>query len=307
MTISLPRSLTLAAMTVVGMASGGCGDVNRALEDVHEARHLAADLLVQFTKAADASNLAVMANTDAASMAFAKEVETRTATVQKDVDALKPVLEKLDFAEESRLLADFQARFDEYRKLDRSVLALAVENTNLKAQQLSYGASREAADAVTSALAGIEPSGDSKEGWHVKALAFDVMARTREIEALQAPHIAAPDDPTMTSLETRMSATETAARASLKTLFGLVHPASRAKVTAASAALDRLVDLNQQIIELSRRNTNVRSLALSLTEKRPLVAACEQQLHALQAALAKRGFGSPARFPRPGSPSGNAP
>jgi hypothetical protein len=307
MTISLARSLTLAAMTVVGMASGGCGDLNRALEDVHEARHLAADMLVQFTKAADASNLAVMANTDAASLAFAKEVETRTATVQKDVDTLKPVLEKLDFAEESRLLADFQARFDEYRKLDRSVLDLAVENTNLKAQQLSYGAALSAADALGRALEGLEPSSGSNEGWRVKALSAAVMARAREIEALQAPHIAAPDDGTMTTLEKRMTAAEQSARAALKDLSTVVRPASKPGLATATTALDQLMDANRQILHLSRQNTNVRSLALALTEKRAAVAACEDRLHALQAALAKRGFGSPARFPRAGSPSGNAP
>ncbi len=295
MTTSIRRSFTLAALTVVAMAIGGCGDVNRALEEVYEARHLAADLLVQFTKAADASNLAVMADTDAASTAFAKDAATRTATVQKDAEALKAILEKLSFAEESRLLADFQARFEEYRKFDRTVLDLAVENTNLKAQQLSYGASRHAADALTSALEGIEPSGDSKEGWHVKALASAAVARTREIEALQAAHIGAPDDPTMTDLEKHMSGAETSARESLRALAAVVRPASKAKLSSASAALDRLVDLNRQIIALSRRNTNVRSLALALTEKRPLIAACEQQLHALQAALAKRGIAGPRR------------
>ena len=48
----------------------GC-DVNSALERVSEAQHLSADLLIQFTKAADAANRAVMADTDEASVEFA--------------------------------------------------------------------------------------------------------------------------------------------------------------------------------------------------------------------------------------------
>jgi hypothetical protein len=48
--------------------------------------------------------------------------------------------------------------------------------------------------------------------------------------------------------------------------------------------------VNAQIIALSRRNTNVRSLALSLNQKRPLTTACEETLHALQDALAKHGY-----------------
>ena len=46
------------------------------------------------------------------------------------------------------------ARFDEYRRLDDEILPLAVENTNLKAQRLSFGPAREAADAFRASLDG---------------------------------------------------------------------------------------------------------------------------------------------------------
>ena len=49
------------------------------------------------------------------------------------------------------------------------------------------------------------------------------------------------------------------------------------------------MDLNSQIIALSRRNTNVRSLALSLDQKRTIIVACEDDLRALHDALARRG------------------
>jgi hypothetical protein len=274
---------------LIAISAAGC-NVNRALEQVHEARQLSSDLSVQFTKAADASNLAVMSDTDAASTAFVKEAENRSAAVQKDVDALQPVLDRLGYSEESRLLGEFRSRFDEYRRLDRTILDLAVENSNFKAQALASGTAREAADAVSRVLEGLEPSSDSREGWHVKALAANVDARVHEIEALQAHHIVTPDDETMSSLEKRMSAAEASARHSIKRLYAAVRPASQAQVTTAGGALDRLVATNRQIIELSRRNTNLRSVALSLTEKRPVVAACEDRLHALQGALAKRGF-----------------
>jgi hypothetical protein len=50
------------------------------------------------------------------------------------------------------------------------------------------------------------------------------------------------------------------------------------------------LDLNAQVIALSRRNTNVRSVMLSLDEKRKITVSCEESLHALQNALAKRGY-----------------
>jgi len=80
------------------------------------------------------------------------------------------------------------------------------------------------------------------------------------------------------------------ARDALRKLAGLLPPASRPQLAAATAALDRFDDLNTQIIALSRRNTNVRSLALSLGRKRVVTERCEESLHAIQDALVKRSF-----------------
>jgi hypothetical protein len=112
----------------------------------------------------------------------------------------------------------------------------------------------------------------------------------REIQVLQAPHIAEADDAVMTRMEKEMAASEKSARAALATLATLVEPASRTHLAAATAALDKFIGLNAQILALSRRNTNVRSLALSLNQKPALLAACEDPLHRLQDALAKRAY-----------------
>ena len=87
-----------------------------ALEQLTQARTLAADLLVQFTKAGDAANRSVMADTDDASVAFAREAEQATQAVQKDSEALKPMLMDLRYSNETRLLDEFDGRFAEYRE-----------------------------------------------------------------------------------------------------------------------------------------------------------------------------------------------
>jgi hypothetical protein len=124
----------------------------------------------------------------------------------------------------------------------------------------------------------------------VKALTATAIAAVRDIQVLQAPHIADPDDAAMTGFETRMSASEAAARRALEALRPVVDPRSKGSLAAASASLDQFMDLNRQIVGLSRRNTNVRSLALSLEQKRKLVDPCEQSLRALQDALGKHGY-----------------
>jgi hypothetical protein len=283
-----PGRCRVAAIAIIAMTAIGC-DVNAALEQLVEARRHAAELLVQFTKAADAANRAVMADTDEASVSFARESEEATQAVQTEIDRLRPILQGLRFSEEIRLLDAFVARFAEYHRLDRQMLDLAVENTNLKAQRLAFGPAQEAADQFRDSLEAVAPASPAN-AWRIEALVAKAVLTVREIQVLQAPHIADADEAVMTRMEKSMAASEESARTALKTLAGLIQPASRPRHAAAAAALDRFMDLNAQIIALSRRNTNVRSLALSLNQKRPLTAACEESLRALQEALAKRGF-----------------
>ena len=285
--MNVPRRF-VAVVMLVATATGCSNTPDPALQRLMESRRLAADLVVQFTKAADAANRAVMADTDEASTTFAREAEQAAQAVQSGMDALRPVLQSLGYTDESRLLSEFAGRFSEYRALDRSILDLAVENTNLKAQRLSFGAAQQAADAFRDALEGARPAAPAD--WRTEALVATAVGQVREIQVLQAPHIAEADDAAMTRIEERMAASEAAARRALRALAALVPLAARPRLAAATAALDQFMALNREIVALSRRNTNVRSLALSLGQKRMLTAACEDTLGALQNALAKRGF-----------------
>jgi hypothetical protein len=279
----------LGLAAAAALAAAGCGDVNAALEKVSEARQLAADLQVRFTKTSDAANRAVMADTDAASVEFAQEARQAAEAVQKDIAELRPKLESLSFADEVRLLNEFANKFAEYRTLDQRILDLAVENTNLKAQQLAFGPALDAADAFRDALKAAT-AGAGQDASRAQAIAQTAVTTVREIQVLQAPHIADADEGVMTRMEKAMATSESSARRALDQLRTLLPPSSQGQLRTATAALDKFMDLNAQIITLSRKNTNVRSLALSLDEKRKLTTACEASLQALQAALAKRGF-----------------
>jgi hypothetical protein len=286
----LEPCLRIAVLIGLSAAVGCISSPTTTLEQLMEARRLAADLTLRFTKAADAANRAVMGNTDEVSVAFARDAEQATQAVQNDADALRPILLSLGYSNETALLEEFARRFAEYRTLDGSILELAVENTNLKAQRLSFGPAQEAADAFQAALGAVAPVDAEEDTWRTRALVATAVAAVREIQALQAPHIAEPDEAPMTRLEKRMDTSQGTARSALETLATVVRPESRPQLAAATAALDRFAGLNAEIIALSRRNTNVRSLALSLGQKRTLTAACEESLGALQEALAKRGF-----------------
>jgi hypothetical protein len=246
-----------------------------------EARVLAGEVRVRFGKAVDASNRVVMTEDELTSAEFSRESRAETDSTEVELARLGDLLRGLDYASELQLLGAAQRAFSRYRTLDREILELAAENTNIKAQRLSFGPGHAAANALRDALSPI-----AKTDCPAHSLALRAIASVREIEALQAPHIAASQDDAMTLLERAIGAAETSARAALQELSKL----GVSVAPAADAAFKRFLEIDRQIVSLSRRNSNVRSLELSLGEKRQLTAACEQNLSALVAALAERSF-----------------
>lgn len=289
------RTRAAVALCMAAIADGaapGCvKEPLLVLTQQVEARRLVSNLRVQFSKAADAANRAVMADTDEASNAAAREAEQATPAVQRDVEALQPILNALAYPDELRHLEAFKARFAEYRALDGEILPLAVENTNIKAQRLSFGPAREAAEAFRDSLeAAARSDMTSKNSCCVESLVATARAAVLEIQVIQARHIAESDDAAMSRMEAEMTAAEAAARNALERLKGVLPSAAGPQLATAAAALDRFKTINSELVTLSRRNSNVRSLALSLGRKRTVTAACDDVLQALEDALAKHEF-----------------
>ena len=140
-------------------------------------------------------------SSDDVAAAAAREAEQAKLAVQKDVEALQAILTELDYTKETGLLQTFEPRFEEYRKLDRQILDLVVEQTNLRAQRLAFGPVTEAADIMRAALDTLAPAA-AGNAWQVKALAATTVASVREIQAIQGPHIADTDDAAMDEKET---------------------------------------------------------------------------------------------------------
>jgi hypothetical protein len=282
-TIILRTSACLLA--VVAAACTGTAVLTQRVE----ARRLAAEIRVQFAKASDAANRAVMSDTDEGSAAAAQEAEAAAQAVLRDVNLLHPILQSLGYPDEIRALDAFTDRFAEFRTLDGEILPLAVENTNLKAQRLSFGPARDASRSFREALDAAAKSAALPNRIRAEALASQAGAAMLEIQVIEARHIAEPDDAAMTQMEAEMSTLETTLRDKLGALTAIV-PGDGPHLRAADSALERFKGHHAEIIGLSRRNTNVRSLALSLGRKRIVTAACDDHLRALVEALAKHEF-----------------
>jgi hypothetical protein len=230
-----------------------------------------------------------MADTDEASEAAAREAETAVQAVQQDIDRLQPILRSLGYAADLQDLETFTMRFAEYRALDKEILPLAVENTNLKAERLSFGPAAEAAGAFRSALDAAAKSAPSKDSDESALVARAVIALL-EMQVVQPRHIAESSEAAMSKMEAQMSASETTVQNALDALGKRLLSSAGPQLAAAKSAFDRFRTMNAEIVRLSRRNTNVRSLALSLGRKRTVTAECDDQLRALDEALSKHEF-----------------
>lgn len=288
--IAALRIFPTVALALI-LATLGCRNApDPAFTQLAEARLLADELRVQLAKASNASDRAVMADTDEESVTFAHEADQAAGSIESKSAALATRLQSLGYASELHALQEFTDHFGAYRKLDHDVLELAVQNTNLKAQRLSFGPVRETADGFRDALQAAAGLALAKDRCRVDALVARAELAVREIQILQAPHIAEPDELAMTKIEKEMAERLGSAREALKSLGAGASAAMAQQLDGASASLARFDKLSAELVALSRRNSNVRSLALALRRAPQLVAACDGSLAILQEALAKEGF-----------------
>ena len=283
----MKRILLTAALVL----AAGCDRAPKAaLIQVGEAQELAADLRVQLHRSAGSVQQAIMADTDESSSAFVSDARESGATLDADLARIEPIVSQIGSPDEVRLVQDAKSARDRLREIDRTLLELASENTNAKAQRLAFGPAREAADGLRSHLDGAVRAARPAQALRAQLLATRVQLGVREIQALQAPHIAEADDAAMTALEQQMAASEASARAALAELTQLLGSAGQAELEAAREQLDRFAQTQRELVELSRANSDVRSLAVALGDRRTLTATCDAALTALQQELAKHGL-----------------
>ncbi len=74
-------------------------------------------------------------------------------------------------------------------------------------------------------------------------------------------------------------------RKDLEGLVSLLKPGGSPDIETAESRYAKFSGIKTQIIRLSRENTNVRSLAISLNQKRKVMLMCQDALAALEQAI----------------------
>jgi hypothetical protein len=237
---------------------------------------------LSLASASEAEKSSVMAVTDGESQAFADQARAATAEVEQDRGELERLLGKGGTREEKERLSTFSKEFTEFQAIDRDLLALAVKNTNLKAYALAFGPAAQAISEMDAALDRVAAKSAATPGI---LLAFRARIAALRIQALLAPHIAEETDQKMDELESRMEEDDHEVRRDLDALAALPGFSGDPDCTAAASSYSRFGELRARILALSRENTNVRSLSISLDRKRTVMLLCQAALDALQQSI----------------------
>ena len=234
--------------------------------------------------ASEAEKSAVMATTDQDSQTFAEQSRAASAVVEQRRDELAKLLETGGTREERELLFQFSQALTECQHIDRELLDLAVKNTNLKAYSLAFGPAADALAGMDGALSCIlreSATSIAPATKQVMLLAAGAQSGTWRIQALLPPHIFEESDQRMDELEARMANEDQKVHSDLKGLSALLGSGNLDLETAMSG-YDRFTELKTRILELSRQNTNVRSLFISLNQKRKVLQTGQDALAALE-------------------------
>ncbi len=247
---------------------------------------LVARMRLALTTASEAEKSAVLAITDQDSTNFVGQARAATAEVIQESKELETLLAAGGAKGEADLLVQFSKLFADFQRIDSDLLDLAVKNTNIKAYGLAFGPAADALKEMDTALSKlVAKSADSPEAGKVAPFAFGAQAAALRIQALLAPHIAEESDKKMDELEAQMTKEDQQVRKDLDGLAALGKIHGDADLAAAVADYARFSEVRGRILALSRENTNVRSLAISLGQKRKVLFLCQDALSALQQAI----------------------
>jgi hypothetical protein len=277
--------ITLLVMLLILHFRGGQGPAEQLALQAKRV-DLVDRMRLALAEASEAEKSAVLAVTDRDSQTYADQARTATARVEQARAEMAKLLQTGGTPAETGALDQFAAGFAEFQRIDRELLTLAVENTNLKAYSLAYGPAAEAIKDMDGALARlVAKSQAATQALNIILPACGAQAAALRIQALLPPHIAEESDAKMDELEAAMTKEDQLVRQDLDSLAAVPGLKDDPDLAAAASSYARFSALRKQILVLSRQNTNVRSLAISLDQKRKVMFACQDALAALKQAL----------------------
>jgi len=259
--------------------------------NIVEKKRIIAEMRVQLHQSVEMEKNAVMAPTDEQARDFADQSRSASRTVEQNLKQLNTFIEAVPLQDEQKLVAEFTTCWSEFDKLDQTILEFAVQNTNYKATALSRERGGQTLQQFEQALEQMQQlyAGTPAES-RAAALSGRAMIAALKMYTLHSPHIAEASDEKMNHIEAQMNGEEQVVMQALDELAGMVDETHREAVLQAKTAFADFKEATAAVIHLSRQNSNIKSLELSLGRKRIITAQCDEILTAYQNLVGSRTF-----------------
>ena len=259
-----------------------------------EARSIKSDLVskmrINLLEANAAEKNAVLAITDEESEAFATQARQAANKVEKNRNEIESIIHQDESQRETELLKEFNICWSQYRKLDETILNLAVQNTNLKAQKISSTQCAQEIQNFEESLNRLIQQGNKNNQCNEAVIsAHEALTASFKIYALHRPHIEEADDKQMDKLEESIKSYDESAKKALNNLRSMNALRDNPELKNAETAYDRFMKLTNEVLRLSRMNTNIKSAELSLGKLRLISSQCQEILSSLQGTVQAQG------------------
>ena len=289
--IYLPWVLLLAVLGAVALF----GLIYKEGSNPFETKFIKVDLLstmrIHLLEAIEAEKNAVLATTDEASEAFAAQARQAADSVENSRKEIESIIQQEQLPQETEMINEFNSCWSQYRKLDETILDLAIQNTNLKAQKISATQCAQELEHFEVSLNRLIYR-NMKDSQCNKAVmpSYEALTASLNIFALHKPHIEEADDQEMDKIEQRMKSYDESARKALGSLRSIADLRDNEDLKNAETAYERFMNLTGEVPKLSRLNTNIKSADLSLGKIRLISSQCQEILSTLKETVQVQEF-----------------
>ena len=271
-------ALLLLGVILVILAVKGYVNPTERLEARKHKGELIMAMLAALATADEAEKSAVLSTDDEESKKFAQRSKDAALAVTQKGTQFSDLLKRFGSPDENALYQQFTGEFQQYQKINDELLSLAVRNTNVKAYAILYGPADQLFNEIRQMLADSANFDVNKMALPSLHAQIDLL----DIKATLPQHIREQDDKKMTEMEKQILADEEDLKSNLDTLLSLAGNKNADTIKKTQSAFTELQGLRSAIIDLSRENTNVHSLDISLKQKYSISAACRAALDNLK-------------------------
>jgi hypothetical protein len=289
LSVYLPWALTLAVLVVFTLY-GYYGESHIPFETKFIKVDLLSTMRIHFLEAIEAEKNAVLAITDEASEDFAAQARQAADSVESSRKEIETIIHQEKFTQETEMINEFNSCWSQYRKLGETILDLAIQNTNLKAQKISATQCAQEIERFEASLNRlIHRNTNDNQCNQVVVPSYEAITASLKIFALHKPHIEEADDKEMDKIERSIKSYDESARKALGSLHSIADLRDNEDLKNAETAYERFMNLTGEVLKLSRMNTNIKSADLSLGKIRLISSQCQEILANFQKTVQAQG------------------